>query len=288
MVAAAVVGSAIVGGVMSSQAQADAADSAAAAQTNASKNAIAQQKYQFDQMSKLLSPYSQAATGTPAAFNAAKYLADNPDVAADPKWSLDPEGHWLQIGKKEGRADPGMTEAIPGSLTMQRDMLGLNGNDAQSAALKSLTNSSQFAALSQQGENAILQNASATGGLRGGNTQSALAQFRPALLAQMINDQYSRLGGMTSLGENAAAQQGNQGMQSATNIANLLQQQGASQAGLALAQGQSQANMWNTLGGAVGTFAGMGGFGSTAAAPSSTVAGYGGSGLGNGISGSMF
>lgn len=181
-------------------------------------------------------------------------------------------------------------DAGVGSLKNQQDMLGLNGNDAQAAALKSLQNSSQFAALSQQGENAILQNASATGGLRGGNTQAALAQFRPNLLAQMINDQYSRLGGITSIGQNAAAMSGNAGMQSATNISTLLQQGGAAQAGLALAQGQSQANMWNTLGGAVGTYAGMGGFGSTAVNPAttSTVAGYGGSGLGNGISGSMF
>jgi len=181
-------------------------------------------------------------------------------------------------------------DAGVGSLKNQQDMLGLNGNDAQAAALKSLQNSSQFAALFQQGENAILQNASATGGLRGGNTQAALAQFRPNLLAQMINDQYSRLGGITSIGQNAAAMSGNAGMQSATNISTLLQQGGAAQAGLALAQGQSQANMWNTLGGAVGTYAGMGGFGSTAVNPAttSTVAGYGGSGLGNGISGSMF
>jgi len=181
-------------------------------------------------------------------------------------------------------------DAGVGSLKNQQDMLGLNGNDAQAAALKSLQNSSQFAALFQQGENAILQNASATGGLRGGNTQAALAQFRPNLLAQMINDQYSRLGGITSIGQNAAAMSGNAGMQSATNISTLLQQGGAAQAGLALAQGQSQANMWNTLGGAVGTYAGMGGFGGTAVNPAttSTVAGYGGSGLGNGITGSMF
>jgi hypothetical protein len=178
-------------------------------------------------------------------------------------------------------------DAGVGSLKAQQDMLGLNGNDAQAAAMNSLQNSSQFSALAKQGEGAILQNASATGGLRGGNVQGALAQFRPALLSQMINDQYSRLGGITSIGQNAAAMSGNAGMQSANSISALLQQQGASQAGLALAQGQSQAGMWNTLGGAVGTFAGMGGFGSTAA-PASTVAGFGGSGLGGGITGSMF
>ena len=55
----------------------------------------------------------------------------------------------------------------------------------------------------QQGQDAILQNASAIGGLRGGNTQAALAQFRPALLSQLIAEQYNRLGGLSSLGQNA-------------------------------------------------------------------------------------
>ena len=237
MVAAAVVGASVVGGMMASDAQASSADSAANAQMNSTNASIAAQQAQFAAMKEILKPYADAGVG---------------------------------------------------SLKAQQDMLGLNGNDAQAQAMNALQNSSQFGALAKQGEDAILQNASATGGLRGGNVQAALAQFRPALLNQLINDQYSRLGGITSIGQNAAAMAGNAGMQSANSISGLLQQQGAAQAGLALAQGQSQANMWNTLGGAAGTYAGMGGFGSTAAAPSSTVAGYGGSGLGNGISGSMF
>lgn len=106
-------------------------------------------------------------------------------------------------------------------------------------------------------KNAILQNASATGGLRGGNTQAALAQFRPQLLNQLINQRYQNLAGMTSLGQNAAAGTGNAGMQSASNISNLYQQSGAAQAGAALASGQASANMWNSVGSAIGTIGGM-------------------------------
>jgi hypothetical protein len=155
------------------------------------------------------------------------------------------------------------SEAGAGALGAQQNLLGLNGNTAQASAIQALQQSPQFTSLLQQGENSILQNASATGGLRGGNTQAALAQFSPALLAQTINDQYSRLGGITSLGQNAAAMQGNAGMQTGNNISNLLGQIGASQAGNALAQGQATAGMWNSMAGGVGTYAGMGGFGSS-------------------------
>ena len=83
------------------------------------------------------------------------------------------------------------TAAGPQALSGIQDMLGLNGAEAQSAALAGVEGSPEMALLSKQGEDAILANASATGGLRGGNTQDALAQFRPALLSSLINDRFS-------------------------------------------------------------------------------------------------
>lgn len=149
----------------------------------------------------------------------------------------------------------------------QQDLVGLNGADKQGAAINALADSPQFTALQQQGEDAILQNASATGGLRGGNTQAALAQFRPQLLAQLIEQQYARLGGMASVGQNAAAGVGNAGMQTGANVANLLNQQGAAQAGAALSAGRSNMGYANALTGAFGQYAGLGGFGSTFTTP---------------------
>ncbi|MBC6802045.1 hypothetical protein [Acinetobacter baumannii] len=143
-----------------------------------------------------------------------------------------------------------------GALAGQQDLLGLNGASKQQAAIDAINNSQAMQTYMQQGENAILQNASATGGLRGGNTQSALSQFRPQLLNQLINQQYSNLGGLTSIGQNAAAGVGNAGMQSANNIGNLLQQSGAAQAGNALAQGQASANQWAGIGNLVGQLGG--------------------------------
>lgn len=149
-------------------------------------------------------------------------------------------------------ADAGLS-----GLSGQQDLLGVNGTKAQQAAIGNINNSAEMQTYLQQGENAILQNASATGGLRGGNTQAALAQFRPQLLNQLINQRYQNLAGMTSLGQNAAAGTGNAGMQSASNISNLYQQSGAAQAGAALASGQANANMWNSVGSTIGTLGGM-------------------------------
>lgn len=147
-------------------------------------------------------------------------------------------------------------EAGTKGLSAQQDLLGLNGADKQSAAYNSIANSPAMAAYAQQGENALLQNASATGGLRGGNTQGALAQYRPQLLNQLINQQYANLGGMTSIGQNAAAQTGNAGMATANNISGLLQNSGSAQAANYMAQGKANANQWGAVGDIFGQLGG--------------------------------
>lgn len=133
------------------------------------------------------------------------------------------------------------------SLQAQQNLVGLGTPGAQAGAIAGLEASPEFRALMQQGETAILQNAAATGGLRGGNTQAALAQFRPALLSQLIEQQYGRLGGITQLGQASAAGQASAGMQSGQNIANLLAQQGAAQAGGILAAGGKQAQIFGDV-----------------------------------------
>jgi hypothetical protein len=150
-----------------------------------------------------------------------------------------------------------------GALTGQQNLLGLNGNGAQQSAIDGIQNGAQFQSLLQAGNQNILGNASATGGLRGGNVQSALGQFSPALLQNLIQQQYSNLGGLTSLGQNAAAGVGNAGMSNANAVSGLLQQGGAAVAGNALAAGRADAGLYNTLGKSVGAYAGLGGFGPT-------------------------
>jgi len=60
-----------------------------------------------------------------------------------------------------------------GALGQQQAILGLQGAEAQKAAYTGIEQSPEFLAMKQQGENALLQQASATGGLRGGNIQGA-------------------------------------------------------------------------------------------------------------------
>lgn len=143
------------------------------------------------------------------------------------------------------------------ALGMMGNIAGTNGAEAQQQAVQGIQNGPMFQALQAQGNDAILQNAAATGGLRGGNTQGALAQFSPNLLNSLIQQQYSQLGGIASMGANAAAMQGGNAMQNGQQTAQLLQQQGAAQAGGLMASGQYAANMANTFGQAAGMFGSM-------------------------------
>ncbi len=150
-----------------------------------------------------------------------------------------------------------------GALGAQQDLLGTNGASAQQAAIGGIQASPQFQALQQQGNNAILANASATGGLRGGNVQAALGQFSPQLLSQLIDQQYSRLGGLTSVGQNAAAGVGNAGMSTGNQISSLLGQQGSALAGGAIANGRADSlgasSITNSIFSGLGAFKGLGG-----------------------------
>jgi hypothetical protein len=180
---------------------------ASTTQATAAQGGIDEQRRQFDEITKLLTPYTQAGTG---------------------------------------------------ALTQQQALLGMGTPEAQQQAIAALQGSPQFQALAQQGEEAILQRASATGGLRGGNVQAALAQFRPALLSGLIEQQYTRLGGLTNVGQASAARQAALGQQTGANISTLLGQQGQATAGGILGQQGALTGGINT---AIGAIQGAGGFG---------------------------
>jgi hypothetical protein len=145
------------------------------------------------------------------------------------------------------------------SLDAQKDILGLNGADAQAKAISGLSNSSEMQALVKQGETGILQNAAATGGLRGGNTQGALAQFRPQMLSALIDKKYSRLGGLTSIGQASAEGVGAAGQNEATQVAALLEQQGKANAAGIFGQAKMLNAIPNAVMNGMGTYAGLGG-----------------------------
>lgn len=95
------------------------------------------------------------------------------------------------------------------AFMQQNDLLGINGKNAQQRAYSVMESSPQFQTLMKQSENALLQNASATGGLRGGNTQRALAELRPNLLNQLVQQQLGNLGNVAQTGLNVKQGLGN-------------------------------------------------------------------------------
>jgi hypothetical protein len=219
--------------LISGMAQADAAESAAATQAGSAQAGIEEQRRQFDKVQELLKPYSMAGE------------------------------------KALGGLEPFAAAGAP-ALEEQQALLGLRGPEAERAAIERIRGGETFKALAGQGEEALLQRASATGGLRGGNIQGALAQFRPALLSSLIDQQYGRLGGMTALGQTttqnlaglgqaSAAGTGAAAQTTGANVANLLGQQGAALAGAEIAQGKAFGAIPAAISGGLGLFSGLGG-----------------------------
>ncbi len=202
--------------------QSSAAKSAARTQAGAAEAGIEEQRRQFDEIQKLLAPYVQAGQGAIGGFQP-------------------------------------FQEAGAQAFDQQQALAGLQGPEAQQAAISQIESSPFLQSQIEQGERALLQRAGATGGLRGGNVQAALAQFRPQMLQQAIEQQYGRLGGFagTGLGVTEALYRGGQaaatGQASAAGslgqgVAGLLQQQGAARAGGQLAGAAPFANLLNLPG----------------------------------------
>ena len=135
------------------------------------------------------------------------------------------------------------TQAGVPAIRQMQALSGALGPQAEQEAIAQIEASPTLQAATRRGEEALLQRASATGGLRGGNIQAALAQFRPQMLAQEIQSRLGQFVGLATLGGNAAARVGSGGQAVATNIGNLLQQQGAAQAGGVLGQSAPFANL---------------------------------------------
>ena len=210
-------------GEMSKDAQTRAAEQASQAQIAAGDRGIAEQRYQFDQSQKMMQPFVDQGFGARADLS--PYLQQG--MASMNALGGFQNAGMGQIGNLQQYVQQGMgqnqnlnnfAQAGQEGLNMQRALSGGMGPDAQKAAIAQIEQGPQMQAMIQQGENAMLQNASATGGLRGGNTQAALAQFRPQVLNQLVNQQYGRAGDMARMGGDYSSQMSGQG----ANIAQYL------------------------------------------------------------------
>ena len=132
-------------------------------------------------------------------------------------------------------------EAGLSGLEQMMALGGMAGPEAEAEAIKNIAESDAFRFYEDQGTQGILSGASATGGLRGGNTQRQLAELRPNLLNTLVNERYGRLSGLAASGQSAAAGQGSAAMALGGNVANTLQNQGLSQAQMYTQMGQARA-----------------------------------------------
>lgn len=171
----------------------------------------------------------------------------------------------LAIGEQRRQNDLTRADYAPfvtagqGALSAQQNLIGLNGTANQQESINAILASPQFSALVTGGEEAILQNASATGNVRGGNVQNSLSRYRGDAIAQLIESQFIKQGGIINAGLSATGAQAGFGAQAASNIGNLQTQQGQARAGQALAVGNINAGLFNSIGSLAGAAFGSGG-----------------------------
>jgi hypothetical protein len=134
------------------------------------------------------------------------------------------------------------------ALPQLAEIFGLGQTREQ--MLEGIMQGPQYQTALQQGEEAILRNQAATGGLRSGGTQAALSQYAPNLLNQLYQQNLSGI-------QNIAGMKGY-----TPQIAQTMQNIGATQAagitGAAQAQQQGMGNLINLGLGIGGLFAGGG------------------------------
>ena len=220
-----------------------AAKRAANAQVESAQAGISETQRQFDAMREGLQPYTQYGT------QGAQALQPYQQAGA---------GALGGLGQ--------MASYAPMAMQGQAAISGLAGPEAQQQAISQIEGNPLYQSMVRQGEEAMMQNASATGGLRGGNFQAAMAQFRPQMLNELLNQQYAQYGGLAGMGGNlgqflassgqnigqnmmqigqaSAAGIGAAGMQAGAQIADLLGGQGSARAGAAMASARpwQQAN----------------------------------------------
>jgi hypothetical protein len=110
-------------------------------------------------------------------------------------------------------------EAEQSALEQLLRFLGVRGADAEREAIEGFQESPGQAFLRKRQERALVRNASATGGLRGGNILTALQEQANDIASTQLGDRMSRLAGVAS-GNTAVA-----GANIGTNLTNSIMNQ---------------------------------------------------------------
>ena len=197
----------VIGAITGSNSQAKAAKSAANLQYQASKEATQVQKDMYDQTRKDLMPYADA-------------------------------------GKN--------------SLSQLMGQMGPNGYFNETYTGQDLYDDPSYQFRLERGLDAVQSGAAAQGGLLSGATLKALQGYGQDMASQEYQNaynrfnadqtnRYNRLSNIVGLGQNAAAQQGNAGMQTAQAVANNTMSGANSQAAGQIAAGNKTANNFGSV-----------------------------------------
>ena len=141
------------------------------------------------------------------------------------------------------------TQAGIGAYNQQAALSGALGPEAQQSAYAAYQQSPGVAFAQQEAERAILRNASALGGLGGGNVRDELSRRAVGTYMQDFQNQFGRLGDVSAQGYNAASQAaGMRGMQAGSEqTLGMTAAQIPMNVGSAIAQGRFQTGQ--TIGG---------------------------------------
>lgn len=168
-----------------------------------------------------------ASAGTAGTTDWGAYVRGNPDALANwnaVKGSTDGarfNGDINAFGQYHYTQDGSRRDLSPFTTGASGPTDALSASDAQASAIEALKASPLFESLFRTGEEAILANASATGGIRGGNTQRSLADFGSDTLAQVIQQQLANYGSAigTGMGAQGAVTNANFGTVQGQNTA---------------------------------------------------------------------
>jgi hypothetical protein len=157
---------------------------------------------------------------------------------------------------EQQRADLAPFRATGGlANTASANLLGLNGQDAQTSAFGNFRTDPGYQWQMDQGLRAVDAGAAAKGMLRSGATLKAEQTFGTGLADQSFNQYYNRLFSMAQLGENAASG----GSSTANAAAGLAQGAGNTQASIFGDASKGISGLANSLFGPGGGFASNGG-----------------------------
>ncbi len=239
------VGSAIaaVGAVAGGAIAASGAKSAGRAGSRSAQAGIDEQARQYDLTRSDLAPYRQVGTGAlgqlAALYGIPQYQAPAVTTPAATPTPTDLRGRIFDniTGEQINIPAPGNAQVQPGGPVAPDHSSFFNSPDYRFAL--------------EQGEQAVLRNRSAMGGLASGNTGVALQRFGQGLASQQYGNYVNRLASLAGIGQSATDSTAAFGAQAAGNTAQLLQSQGDARA-------SGIAGSATAIGSAVGQLAGIG------------------------------